>query len=461
MNSTTLHHPTTTLHLTTSSNRHRSTPFLTPSAASRRRHLRPLPTTTSTNFLNSLLSPPPLFDNTLQSQNYLNTLLIDSKLYLNQFIESSQDAIEDLKTLIVFYNRNDYNSSNNSSFDHSYSYSYGNSSGQQRVLVSCKRSTVEFLGGVLISSFVVVYTVRVVLKIGKVLFFGWRGNGGGEGKIVYKRDRSLGGKLVAVGSSDGEYRSGSGYGSTGKNDESFWDWSVEVKEWRRERAKGVGLPKWWPKENVVSGIGGMMDEDEKKEYQNLANRFIRAMMDNRLRGKDITEDDIIQLRRMCKTYGLKVSIDTANSRDSLYRTSVNFVLDHCEKQANESASVQIGYEDVQQFIAGLANNIGLEDTRAVKMVSAAVAARTRSRFLQAWALEMQGKRSEAVSELQKVCFIHKLFPPEEYSPEMEMVARGLNNHLKEDQRESLMNTLTSICGEETPRSLIEALGLIQ
>lgn len=41
-------------------------------------------------------------------------------------------------------------------------------------------------------------------------------------------------------------------------------------------------------------------------------------------------------------------------------------------------------EDPRQFLAGLAGNIGLETTRAARIVTAAVAARTRSGFLQAW-----------------------------------------------------------------------------
>lgn len=45
-------------------------------------------------------------------------------------------------------------------------------------------------------------------------------------------------------------------------------------------------------------------------------------------------------------------------------------------------------------------------------------------------------------------------------PEMEMVARGLKNHLKVDQREFLMNTFKGICGESSSRSVAEALGLV-
>lgn len=49
-----------------------------------------------------------------------------------------------------------------------------------------------------------------------------------------------------------------------------------------------------------------------------------------------------------------------------------------------SAFVQIIGEDAREFIAGLADNIVLEKDRAARMVTAAVAARTRSWLLQAW-----------------------------------------------------------------------------
>ncbi|MCD9643708.1 hypothetical protein HAX54_031365 [Datura stramonium] len=166
------------------------------------------------------------------------------------------------------------------------------------------------------------------------------------------------------------------------------------------------------------------------------------------------------LRRIGRISDVKVSFDTENARDTLYRVAIDFVLNYCESTASQSAFVLIDGEEAPNFVAGLADNVGLESTRAARMVSAAVAARTRSRFLQAWALEIQGKHSEAMVELFKICAIHKIFPPEEFSPEMEMVARGLEKHLKVDQREFLMNSLLRVCGDGTRRSVAEALGLI-
>ncbi|KAJ6289383.1 hypothetical protein OIU76_025240 [Salix suchowensis] len=182
-------------------------------------------------------------------------------------------------------------------------------------------------------------------------------------------------------------------------------------------------------------------------------RSIRGTItDYRTRGKDVKEHDII-----CRTSGVKASFNTTNTRDAFYRASIDVALNVC---SSYSTSLEIDGEDPRHFIAGLAGNIGLESIRAARMVSAAVASRTRSCFLQAWALEVQGKHSEAVYELSKICLVLQTFPPEESSPEMEMVARGLARNLKVEQRELLMNMFMGVCSEESQRSAADALGLM-
>lgn len=53
-------------------------------------------------------------------------------------------------------------------------------------------------------------------------------------------------------------------------------------------------------------------------------------------------------------------------------------------RTSNAKSSHIDGEEVHEFIAGLAENFGLEDIRAAIIVGAAVAARTRSGFLGAW-----------------------------------------------------------------------------
>ncbi|KAJ7957385.1 Phosphoribosylformylglycinamidine synthase [Quillaja saponaria] len=394
-----------------------------------RRRRRKLATSTET-------SPDPKIETVIdlnqlstRASSSFQTLYDSSELKIRQFVYYGKEAYRDLQTLITF----DEN---------------------RRILVSCRRSTLEFLGILVILSFLVVFAFRVLIKL-SLRFRG--GNRFGYNPLV-RRDRSLGGKEVIVGSKVKErgpakYNSGSlsnplspAQGAVGGG--------LRRKVSNRGRIEKK-FPKWWP----TSTIGTTMSVD-MQEYQREANRMVRAIMDNRMGGKDIMENDIIQLRQICRISGVRVYIDTENIRDSLYRASVDFVLDVCSRSPSNSTFVDIDGEDARQFIAGLAENIGLESIRAVRIVSAAVAGRTRSRFLQAWALKMQGKHAEAKVELSKICLLLRVFPPEESSPEMEMVARGLEKHLNVEQREYLMDVLVGICDEDSSRTASEALGLM-
>ncbi|XP_055814053.1 uncharacterized protein LOC129883403 isoform X2 [Solanum dulcamara] len=325
-------------------------------------------------------------------------------LKLGEFVHSGRAAIEDMQTLIRI------------------------DSDAGRVSFSCSRSTVKFLATLVVSSFLVIFTLRAIFKLVRGLPLNSRNN---NVELVYKRDRSLGGREVLVAKNEAiDRKKPNVLDSDDRN--SNWDWDrdrdspIRFSRSRKKKSPVEQLPKWWP---VSSSGSDQVGAENQQEYQRMANRLIRAILDNRMTGKDILADDIIQLRRIGRTSNVKVSFDTENARDNLYRVAVDFILNYCESTASQSAFVLIDGEEAQKFIAGLADNVGLESTRAARMVSAAVAARTRSRFLQAW-------------------------------PEMEMVARGLEKHLKVDQREFLMNSLLDVCGDETRRSVAEALGLI-
>ncbi|XP_030938276.1 uncharacterized protein LOC115963421 isoform X2 [Quercus lobata] len=375
---------------------------------------------------------------TLQTVIDLNQTTSFLHANFQRFISSSLDAYHDLRTLITLDDN-------------------------RRILVSCRRSTVVFAGNLVLCSFVLVFAFRVLGKLGLWLIRG-RSGLGDSGPVVVRRDRSLGGREVVV---------AVGVGRKVKERENLKRVSsnplspavaasatnVGVSErvsGTRVRPREKKLPKWWPVSVLQPGL--VLNAEQ---YQREANWLIQVITDNRINGRDIVEDDIIQLRQICRTSGVRVSFDTINTRDSFYRASVDFVLNVCSRAPSHCTSVQIDGEDARQFVAGLAENIGLENIRAAIIVSAAVAARTRSRFLQAWALEIQGKHAEAKLELSKICLMLRIFPPEESSPEMEMVARGLEKHLKVEQRLFLLNMLVGVCGEEGRISATEALGLRQ
>uniref|UniRef100_A0A0D9ZWX6 Uncharacterized protein n=1 Tax=Oryza glumipatula TaxID=40148 RepID=A0A0D9ZWX6_9ORYZ len=317
--------------------------------------------------------------------------------------------------------------------------------GGDRVVLTFRRSSLRFAAAALLWSLALSaaawallgWAVRAWQRRG----LGWRG---GEGAaVVRRRDRSLGGKEVVVAVSSSPVAA-----PVSRVPEP----AREVKR-REPKAR---LPEWWPelREEVVVDQGPGMEK-----WARLANRLVRAIIDNRITGKDYKYDDAIQLRQLCKISGVKVSFDTENARDSFYRAAINFVLDDCSRAAQDIGAAQISGENPRNFLAGLASNIGLDKFRAATLVCASVAARTRSLFLQCWALEMQRKRSEALDELSKICRIHNMFPPEENSAEMEMVAGGLKKNLQVAERVHLLSLYRSICTAGNIRTAAEALGL--
>ncbi|KAM1050041.1 hypothetical protein ACFX13_032568 [Malus domestica] len=389
-------------------------------------------TTTSTTIKPYFYPPSPSNPDTLQATFDLDYIYHTSHSTLNQFLSDSSDALQDLRTLV--------------------SVDAGN-----RVIVSCRPSTLRFVGNLVIITFSVVLGFRVLVALVRL---GFRSQSGyGKEATVVRRDRSLGGKEVVVGRVEKER-------VDARKRKSFGILDNPLSMPKSRMVDGLGrmlksqvrwakkLPSWWP-----SSAPQQSPVVDKEYYQGEADRLVRVITDNRMSGKDIGEDDIIHLRQICRTSGVRVSFDTTNTRDSFYRVSVEYVLNVCSRAPSHSTYLQIDGEDVCQFIAGLAGNIGLDNIRAARIMCAAVAARTRSRFLQAWALVMQSKHAEALVELSKICLLLRIFPPEESSPEMEMVARGLEKHLKLDQREFLMSMLTGVCSEKSQRRAAEALGL--
>ncbi|EHA8589064.1 hypothetical protein COCNU_scaffold007880G000050 [Cocos nucifera] len=330
-----------------------------------------------------------------------------------------------------------------------------------RVVFSCRQSSLLFVANLFIWSFVAVLAARVLgwMLSGLGLRFRsgwWSGDG-----VVVRRDRSLGGREVVVGRSikGREVAKSSRVSVSPLSPRTGAEANVGRNALQRPVEKKEKLPKWWPNSifSPVIVVG-------KEDFQREANRLVRAMVDNRMSGKDYKDDDIIQLHKICKISGAKVSFETDYARDSFYRASVDFVLRTCSRYYLVLVKVrfsgfQIDGEEARQFISGLADNIGLQNIRAATLVRAAVAAHTRSCFLQCWALEVQGKRSESLEELSKICRIYQIFPPEEHSPEMEMVASGLKRNLQVEQREHLLTMYREACGVESQNIAAEALGL--
>ncbi|CAI5965581.1 unnamed protein product [Closterium sp. NIES-64] len=160
-----------------------------------------------------------------------------------------------------------------------------------------------------------------------------------------------------------------------------------------------------------------------------------------------------QLYTAYRRSGATVGIDSDNSRDALFRAAINTAFSaaagwvhsslipslpppgHCMSPSPPSPHPFASFAshghhaplpalppaDIPLFLACLAAAVRLPSPRALTMVLAALAARTRSSFLQAWALVKQNRRSEAEEELQRLASIATTLPPPPNSAEMETV----------------------------------------
>lgn len=210
--------------------------------------------------------------------NYLKSLLDSSQFHLSNFVSAADEAFDDLRSLVTV------------------------DSSTKRVVFSCRRSTVEFVATLVVSSVVITFVFSTLIKL---FFTKYSHNTVSNGKLVYRRDRSLGGKEVLVGTAEK-----SRY--TTRNNEKVDELMMMIRDgdigktkqfWqkRKRRYSDEKLPNWWPASKFASGL----EVEDKEEYQKMADRLVRVILDNRMRGKDISVEDIVQLRRICKTSGVR------------------------------------------------------------------------------------------------------------------------------------------------------------
>ncbi|PVH62713.1 hypothetical protein PAHAL_3G376100 [Panicum hallii] len=242
--------------------------------------------------------------------------------------------------------------------------------GGDRMVITFRRSSLRFAACTLLWSLAFAVAARALLGMVLRAWWwpglgrGWWGGRGGGGAVVRRRDRSLGGKEVVVAVSSSPVSA------------ALTSHVQEPARVVRRREPQAKVPDWWPE----VGLKVMEPRPEMEKWTRLANRLVRAIIDNRITGRDYTYDDAIQLRKICKTCGIK-------------------------------------------------------------------------------ALEIQGKRPEALDGLLKICRIHNMFPPEENSAEMEMVAAGLEKNLQVAERVHLLTLFRRACTTANIKTAAEALGL--
>ncbi|MCO5592968.1 hypothetical protein L7F22_046972 [Adiantum nelumboides] len=333
----------------------------------------------------------------------------------------------------------------------------------RRIVISMRRSSIDFALTAFLGIALLITAWKLLTTAGKKYRWGWEES---FARPVIKRDRSLGGREVSVS------KSGTSVQRSRKEKQNLESArrklnpldAVEISRSERDMIKSneskssrkldSKLPKWWSSAILPSPTSSVVRDNGTQEK---ASSFLNMIIEKQSTGKDFEADDILQLYRMCKYSGSSVAFNSAYVRDSFYRAAINMALSSCGRSGN--LGMDLGGENVAEFFAGLARSIGLDAERAVIMVNAAIAARTRSTFLQAWALYVQGKGLEAEEELGRLSCILTALPPEANSPEMEMVAQGLGKHLSYDERCRLLEVYVKGGGSSTEMVASDALGL--
>eukprot|EP00897_Mesotaenium_endlicherianum_P006306 jgi/Mesen1/5703/ME000288S04917 len=356
-----------------------------------------------------------------------------------------------------------------------------------RLVLSVRHGTLHAAGRLLLWALAALLLGRQLVRLARRHGWGWEEHGASRRSVV-RRDRSLGGREVTIDRTRSASASGSLSGAGASSSRrpqvlSFRSSPTEVnpldavevmrnekllKQAEREaggaaaakaaaRAQQlVASCKWWPGFDAVpdnSGVPASYREDAKRQAQSKLN----WMLDGRLEGQDFREDDIVELRNLCKRAGVAVALGTTNTRESLFRSAIKYALAACSRKS--ALGPGMSAKNAPGVVGGLAGCIGMEAPRAITMVNAAVASQTRLDFLQALVLLKQGKEADADLVMMKLASILAVFTPALDSPEMELVMSGLSSKLPLEERRKLLRLFVRAGGDKNREIAAYALGL--
>lgn len=217
-----------------------------PRSRSRRRHNKLTPAIT----ISPKTSPEPKLE-TVIDLNYVNakasstvhSLFPSLESNFRDFVSSGKEAYRDLQTLVTIVDNN-------------------------RVVVSCRPSTLHFIGTSAVVSFVSISVLRGLIKLVSG-FWIWGRNASRYAPTV-RRDRSLGGKEVIVGwNNDANYNSRILENPLSPPQGS---WMGIRKRATKNRVRVERkLPKWWP--TLVTPV---VSTENEQEYRREAYRVVRG-----------------------------------------------------------------------------------------------------------------------------------------------------------------------------------------
>ena len=271
-------------------------------------------------------------------------------------------------------------------------------------------------------------TLGAVVLAARLLGGGGGGRAGSRGRGTWVKDRSLGGKMVFV-PADAEAYDLPSSAATSRTASAISAGSVSSPQpppspaepkrpewWRYDRFKGTPNAEALPQARHLL----MLLEGAKTAYQ-----------------RDVSLEDLVQLKLLCQQNSLEVSAKTRSSRDSMVRTAVEGCLDAAEEGRT---SVGLAADPSTDFLNGLCVALGVPSDRVLTIASGETAARLRALLLQAFVHLRTAEDLELMRTLIAVDNVLTLFPLPGMAdaPEAEVVARSLAGRLRGEEAETLM-----------------------
>ena len=153
------------------------------------------------------------------------------------------------------------------------------------------------------------------------------------------------------------------------------------------------------------------------------------MEDKRLLlGLDYQIADLVELRRVCQEGGgLQVRPGTEAARDAMLRAAAAAAIGSVQEAAvgGPGPETHLGGIPPTRLVCGLALDLGVPQARAVKVITAVVAASARQLLIDAEAAYRAGAAADVTLCLLRLAATLSTFPLDRGSPEAEMVATSI------------------------------------
>jgi len=212
--------------------------------------------------------------------------------------------------------------------------------------------------------------------------------------------------------------------------------STSTSKMTAEEEEEEEVPLWWRRTDAEALSDTRQEDDassaaQAKEGLEIFKRHVTELSNKKMKASDVTREEIMFLRHICKTYGVdgsKVDALAGGVRISLYRFAVNLALEAANfgtkiKDPNE-AEVEYTPPDL---LCSIARDLGVEQEKAITITSAGVATRVRSLLLQ-MAVQLRTQQQADV-EVTSLLNLLEQFPPLDDAAEIEMLIEGLTSML--------------------------------